>query len=109
MDRPNRLALHTRLTSENVMYIYMSQFTPMYKDIKTRNEWNRMLAQSMCVSVKTIRDIWHGRTWTHITLSPRPGAGSSIDADLFGWEMFPYTRPALDDPFAYDLIMGYGV
>jgi hypothetical protein len=94
----------SKLKDDRVMYIFMSQFTPMFKDTRTRNEWNRMLAESMGVSPKTIRDIWSGRTWTHITLSPRPSAGSSIDADLFGWELFPMLRPALNDPFAFDMM-----
>ena len=93
----------SKLTSANVTYVYMMQFTPMYEDQRTRKVWNELLATKMDVSPKTIRDIWHGTTWSQITRAAQVGIGADIDADLFRWEMFPTDRPALDDPFAHDV------
>ena len=60
---------------------------------KVRRQIAKMLSRFYDVSVKTVRDIWQGRTWAEVTGLPnrskycmqRHCAPGSIDYELFEW------------------------
>ena len=93
----------SKVRDDNVMYIYMCQFSPLYRDPIARRMWARMLAESMCVTPKTIRDIWNRKSWTHVTRRCGYGTGYEIDQTLFYWELFATERSLTSDPFAHDV------
>ena len=79
-----------------------------------RCEWNcpkvrcqiaKMLSRFYGVSVKTVRDIWQGRTWAEVTGLPnqskycmfRQCAPGSIDYELFEWAETQFIDPGLLD------------
>ena len=102
---------HTSLlNAENVVSIFMWKFTYAYRTKATRVAKSKQLATAMRVSLKTIRDIWNGKSWGQVTSQVRDdtrwkqtdAAGIEIDATIYHWELFSASRPVLDDPFAED-------
>ena len=92
-----------KLSREHVLYIYMFkvQAGEQFLDKCQRNRWMHALAREMGVTSKTIRDIWNGKSWAHLTSPTWETAPGSVDDDLFCvWDEFWADGPggdALDD------------
>ena len=92
-----------KLTPEMVKTVFLTRFSLEFRNKQSRTQMSRRLATDMDVSMKTIRDIWNGRSWLHVTNLMDMDIGS-IDQVLVDMEaaVTPFV-----DPFASEMAAMY--